>query len=106
MGQLDLNLLREWVLAEIEYDRASHEIGGDGYACSANTERQKAEDLFNRLGNTKAPTAVFSADHREALWWAEEDRGDKVLICAEGKFNTTIKYRLADGRTLCVGRRV
>ena len=39
MGQLDLNLLREWVLAEIEYDRASHEIGGDGYACSANTDR-------------------------------------------------------------------
>ena len=41
-----VNALREWVLAEIEYDRARNEEGADGYTVSARKERAHAEGCF------------------------------------------------------------
>ena len=46
MKEEQVNALREWVLAEIEYDRARNEEGADGYTTSAIRERDYAESCF------------------------------------------------------------
>lgn len=54
MDEKQLEILREWVRAEIAYETASNEEGSDGYRQSANGERDHAEDCFKMLKQTLA----------------------------------------------------
>ena len=47
MNDDQLEALREWVRAEIDYEMASNEEGADGYRQSAHNERDYAENCFN-----------------------------------------------------------
>ena len=46
---MDLELLREWVRAEIDYAMARNEPEADGYSSSAILEREIASTLFAEL---------------------------------------------------------
>jgi hypothetical protein len=46
---MDMNLLREWVLAEIDYAIAQREEDSEGYRSSAHGERDVAKMLFDKL---------------------------------------------------------
>ena len=45
----DMELLREWVLAEIDYALAQREEDDSGYRSSAHSERDFARALFDKL---------------------------------------------------------
>ena len=49
MNEEQMNALREWVLSEINYERASNEEGSDGYRHSAINEREEAKARFQAL---------------------------------------------------------
>lgn len=49
MNEETINLLREWVKAEIEYAIASNEEDSSGYRVSALGERNVADRLFGEL---------------------------------------------------------
>lgn len=60
MSDKQLEALREWVRAEIQYALAQGEEGSDGYRGSAHAERDVAERLFDalRVSVTAVPTST------------------------------------------------
>ena len=44
-----LNIIREWIRAEIEYAIEANDVDSDGYANSAYHERKRAEELFQTV---------------------------------------------------------
>lgn len=63
MTEEQIEAMRKWVRAEIEYAIASREVGSDGYVQSAYNERDYAENCFQivkKLGLvTQTPWAFF-----------------------------------------------
>ena len=49
MNKYQMEALREWVRAEIEYAMASNEEGSDGYRQSAHSERDYAENCYQKM---------------------------------------------------------
>lgn len=49
MTRDQLEVMREWIRAEIAYETASNEEGSDGYRQSAHGERDYAENCFQLL---------------------------------------------------------
>jgi len=46
---MNLELLRNWIRAEIEYAMACHEVDESGYRQSGHSEEREADRLFNLL---------------------------------------------------------
>lgn len=46
---IDLDLLREWIRAEIDYAIAQQEVGADGYTSACHYEKEIANNLFNKI---------------------------------------------------------
>ena len=46
---MNLDLLRNWIRAEIEFAMACHEVDDSGYRQSGRSEEREADKLFNLL---------------------------------------------------------